>query len=513
MLYPPALLAEDWPMWGGSSDRNMVSSAKGLPVSFQCGQSRRDGKGVDMSTTKNVKWAVELGSHTYGNPTVAGGKVVVGTNDANLNDPRLKRTRGGLVICLDEATGRKLWQLVVPKFRTSNKRFGFDKLDLGICASATIQGDRAYLVTNRGEVICLDMNGLADGNDGPFKDEGRYMVEAGRKPIKLDPRIDADIIWVYDMIKQLPVRPHDATNSVVLVHGDLVYAGTSNGVDKSQVNVPCPDAPTLIALDKRTGRLVAKDDEKIGRRLFHGQWSSPALAEVGDRNLIIYGGGDGICYAFEPARLRGDGKVAILKKAWECDAVPKDYRVLNGREIPYQRRHSSFTSERWGIGPGEIIATPVVYKGRIYISIGHDPLHGRGDGALTCMDAATGKLIWQSKAVNRSLATVSIMDDLLYVADYSGRVHCFHATSGMRHWVYETGEPMWSSTFVVDGRVYIGTDGRHLWVFRAGTEPALITKTRLRAKMANTPVVANGVMYVATDRYLYALTSMDVAGQ
>src|SRR5215212_7018346 len=45
----------DWPMWGGTPDRNMVSKAKGMPTSW------------DVKTKKNVKWVADLGSQTYGN--------------------------------------------------------------------------------------------------------------------------------------------------------------------------------------------------------------------------------------------------------------------------------------------------------------------------------------------------------------------------------------------------------------------------------------------------------------
>src|SRR4030095_6163449 len=51
----------DWPMWGGTPDRNRVSSMKGLPAEW------------DVKTKKNVKWVAELGSQSYGNPVVAGG--------------------------------------------------------------------------------------------------------------------------------------------------------------------------------------------------------------------------------------------------------------------------------------------------------------------------------------------------------------------------------------------------------------------------------------------------------
>ena len=35
---------KDWPMWGGTPDRNMVSNHKGLPTSW------------DVKTNKNVAW-------------------------------------------------------------------------------------------------------------------------------------------------------------------------------------------------------------------------------------------------------------------------------------------------------------------------------------------------------------------------------------------------------------------------------------------------------------------------
>ena len=50
----------EWPMWGGTPDRNMVSSMKGLPTEW------------DVQSGKNVKWKAELGSQTYGNPVVSG---------------------------------------------------------------------------------------------------------------------------------------------------------------------------------------------------------------------------------------------------------------------------------------------------------------------------------------------------------------------------------------------------------------------------------------------------------
>ena len=66
-------------MWGGTPDRNMVSSMKGLPTTW------------DVKTKKNIKWVAELGSQAYGNPVVANGMVFVGTN--NEGNERSRRSR------------------------------------------------------------------------------------------------------------------------------------------------------------------------------------------------------------------------------------------------------------------------------------------------------------------------------------------------------------------------------------------------------------------------------------
>ena len=87
----------DWPMWGGTPDRNMVSSMKGLPTTW------------DVKTKKNVKWVAELGSQGYGNPVVAGGVVLVGTNNEAVRDPNVKGDKG-ILMAFRESDGQFLWQ-------------------------------------------------------------------------------------------------------------------------------------------------------------------------------------------------------------------------------------------------------------------------------------------------------------------------------------------------------------------------------------------------------------------
>ena len=504
-----SLEAADCPRWGGSDACNMVSAETGLPETFEPGRKSPSGGGIDMATTKNVKWVVKLGTQTYGNPTIARGRVFVGTNDEDLDDDRFTSNRGGVVKCLDEATGKLLWQLVVPKRVGMPKGMLFDHLSLGVCSAPTVDGDRVYLVTNRAEVVCLDVLGMANGNDGPLVDEGAFSVPPGSKPAAIRPS-DADILWSYDMIKEKVTWPQDAANASVLVVGDLLYVCTSNGVDQSHDRVPLPDAPSLIVLDKKTGRLVGVDNEQNGRRLFHGLWSSPSLGEVAGKRLIFFGGGEGALYVFEPLAAVSKEPLALVK-AWSFDCVPPEYKVVGGKPVNYRdgdkRRNKGNKNDGEFIGPSEIIASPAFHNNRVYVGIGQDPAHGRGRGALWCIDAAQAgapAAVWSYRDIDRTISTVAVADGLVYAADVAGRLHCLDAATGRRVWMFDTKAEVWSSPLVADGKIYLGSK-KGLHVLAAGRELRVLGEVRTGAPVYCTPVAANGVLYVASQRYLWAV--------
>src|SRR6185503_11854236 len=126
----------DWPMWGGTADRNMVSNQKGMPSSW------------DIKTKKNIKWVATLGSQSYGNTVVAGGQVYVGTNNEALRDPKQGGDRG-VLMCFRESDGEFLWQHTNEKLAAGRVN---DWPFQGVCSSPLVEGDRLYYVTNRCEV-------------------------------------------------------------------------------------------------------------------------------------------------------------------------------------------------------------------------------------------------------------------------------------------------------------------------------------------------------------------------
>ena len=257
--------AADQPQWGQRDSRNMVSEEKGLPDRFDPGTRNQKTGEIDLSAGGNVKWVARLGNQSYGSPVVAGGRVLVGTNNEAPRDPHVQGDRG-VLMCFDEQSGALLWQLTVPKL---DEIKWSDWYYIGLTSPPTVEGDRAYLVSNRGEVLCLDLRGKSR------------------------------TLWRFDMPAQLGVRPHNGSNCSILVRGDLLYVCTSNGVDWTHNQVANPEAPSVIVLNKQTGKLVARDQFDIGPDIIHGQWSSLALGSVAGRPRLFFGAGNGYLYAFD----------------------------------------------------------------------------------------------------------------------------------------------------------------------------------------------------------------------
>lgn len=491
--------AQDWPQWGGNTaGRNMFSPAKGLPSVIQPGKFKPNSEEIDLTTTKNVKWIAKLGSQSYGNPVVSKGVVLVGTNNASPRDPRFKDDKS-VLYALRESDGALLWQLTVPKLASGKVN---DWEYLGLLSSPCIEGDRVYVVTSRCEVLCLDLHGQANGNQGPFSDEGQYMVGPGKPKAEVLPT-DADILWKYDMMDELGVFPHNASNCSVIIDGDSIFVCTSNGQDWTHVNIPSPQSPSFIALNKNTGELIGEDNAGIGPKILHGQWTSPSIGEVKGKKQVFFGGGDGVLYALDSKPVK-EGDTNYLKKVWWFDCVPPEYKTdKNGKPIKYPAAE----------GPSEVNATPVFYKGKVFVAVGQDPEHGEGVGRLLCIDptkegdVTQTALLWDYKGIKRSISTVSIdpNNGLLFVADFSGFVHCLDAETGKLNWVHDMQAHMWGSTFVADGKVYVGDEDGDFVVLASDKEKKIISESNFGAPILSTPIVANGLMYVASQTHLFVV--------
>ncbi len=446
--------AQDWPMWGGTPARNMVSTVTGLPESW------------DVAASTNIKWKVSLGTTSNGNPVVSGGKIFLGTNNGNPRNPALTGDKG-VLLCLRESDGSLLWQAVSDKLAAGDDA---DWQGEGVCSSPAVEGSRVYYVTNRGELVCLDTEGFGDNeNDGPFTEEGR------KGPT------DADIVWVLDMRRDLGVRQLFMASSSPVVSGDLVLVATSNGRDVNDEKVPAPKAPSFIAVNKATGT-VAWQDASPGEGILHGQWSSPAVAVVNGVEQAVFPGGDGWLYSFN---------TKTGERLWSFDMNPKD------AVWPKTRNYG--------------VATPVFADGRVFVAAGQDPDHSNGPGRFYAInpdgrgDITTTGRVWQYDKLRRSISTAAVSDGLAFVADLQGVLHCVEAATGKPLWTYDMLAPVWGSPLVADGRVYLGDEDGDVAVFQAAPAMKKLAEVAMDNAVLGTPVAANGVLYVMTRTDLYAI--------
>ena len=474
----------DSPQWGEKHSRNMVSDETGLPETF------------NIETGKNIKWSVSIGTDGYATPVVAYGKVLIGANNADQRDPRHEGDRG-VLFCLNESDGSLCWQLVVPRIEGDRHN---DWPMIGICSAPTVEGNRVYVLTNRSEVLCLDLNGQTDGNDGTFQGEGWYMAPSGHFPYEVTSK-DADILWSYDLKQELGICPHDSPHASILIDGDYLYLNTCNGVDYRHLETTGINAPALIALDKKTGRLVAKDNEHFGPRIFHSTWSSPAMGVVNGQKQVFFAGPDGIVYGFEALSLSAlRDQVQPLKKIWQFDCDPK---------APKTDIHKYLNNKN--ISPSNILGMPVFYKNRIYVAGGGDIWWGKREAWLKCIDATkkgditnSGE-IWSYPLSQHSVTTPAISNGLVYATDCGKNLHCVDAETGKPYWAHQLKMDSWSSALVADNKVYVGSRGGDFWILREGKTLTVLDSVKLDSPIHSTPVAAHGVLYVSTMNKLYAV--------
>jgi len=527
----------DWPQWGGSPGRNNTPEGTDIPTEWHIGEFSFQTGEWDSSEARNIKWVAKLGSQSYGNAVVADGRIYVGTNNRGGWLERYPADVDlGCLLCFDQQSGKYLWQHSSEKLPTGRVH---DWPLQGICCAPLVEGDRLWFVTSRGEVRCLDTAGFYDQqNDGPYLEEP-FAVER-----------EADVVWVFDMMKELGVSQHNMCSCSVTAAGDLLFVNTSNGVDVEHNYIPAPNAPSFFAMDKNTGQVLWSVDSP-GLNILHGQWSSPTYAVLGGQPQVIFAGGDGWVYSFDPQG-SSDGQAKLL---WRFDANPK--------------------KSKWELGGrgtrNNIIATPVIYEGRVYVAVGQDPEHGEGIGHLWCIDPTrrgdvspelafnsadpdkviphkrvqavvpeqgdlsrpnpNSAAIWHysqfdqngdgaidfEETMHRSCGTVAIRDDVLYIGDFSGLVHCLDAETGQVHWTYDMLAASWGSPLIVEDKVYIGDEDGEVAIFRHSAdrqqamqdidgdwEPYYGTRD-MGNSVYSTPIVAGNVLYISNRTHLFAI--------
>jgi len=319
--------AADWPCYGRDATRNPVSPESGPPTDWNIELPENPGP------PRNVKWTATLGSLAIGSPIVSGGLVWVCSNNEGHFDPSFQKDASCL-LCFDERDGHFLWQHLSPRIGERTEDWPYSSA----ASPPLVEGDRLWFLTSRWEVVCLDIAPLLNRTGTP------------RQRWKLDLRKDLGVFG------HCPSMAFNVRCAIGPSYKGLIYVITGNGIGPDWRTVPAPDAPGLLCLEKDTGKVVWKDASP-GKNILEDQVSSPLVAEVNGRAQVIAPQGDGWVLSFDA--LSG-------KPIWQFDANPKD--------SVYPRTRN------------ELMATPVLYEGRVYIGTGQSIEHGEGPGLLWCID-------------------------------------------------------------------------------------------------------------------------------
>jgi outer membrane protein assembly factor BamB len=455
-------------MFGGTPQRNLVNTVeKGIPNDWS----------VEEGKQRNIKWTALLGGKSYGGIVVAGGKVYVGTNNEDPLDAKVKGSKA-IVACFNEADGKFLWQAV---HDMPGPRIAREAANDGMCSSPTVEGDKLYFLTPAAEVVCARTK-------------------------------DGSVVWKLNLMKEFGVYPCYVSGSSPLIVKDLLYVVTGNG-RQLMGELPSPKAPSFIAIHKEKGTKVWMSAAP-GEGIIDGQWSSPAYAEVNGHGQVLFGGGDGWLYAFEPVG---------GKEIWKFNCQPQ--KEAGEPKKPYRNY---------------VVATPVVHDAKAYVSVGVYPggAAGSGAGHFWCLDlskkgdasskgdnfdpnAAVNKgsaLVWHFGGyiqprpargrkihMSRSCSTCAVHDGLAYVSDEEGFLYCLDAKDGKKYWEHEMPGGVWGSPFWADGKIYLGTENGHMVVFAHGKQKKVLSQIDMGEGMSGPPVAANGVLFVATASKLYAV--------
>jgi outer membrane protein assembly factor BamB len=286
---------------------------------------------------------------------------------------------------------------------------------------------------------------------------------------------DGRLLWEFKLNAEgeLPTvhEKNNLATSSPVTDGQRVYAWFSNG------QIVAVDFKGLLLWSRHLGREYSTFD------ISWGHASSPVLYR--DRMILV-------CYH--------DGHSYLL-------ALDKG----TGKELWRIEKEKGLRS----------YSTPLV----IETKLGPELVVNTSEG-VEAFDPATGKQLWQVKEPNRFPIPMPVFhENVLYLSrGYRSGPYMALPFGGRGEipktellWHTETGAPYVSSLVYHDGLLYMATElgivtclsakTGEMIVLRAGRTPQVLARNKLGEQCIASPAVANGKIFIRTDRHLIAIQS------
>lgn len=407
-LHAGLLKAEDWLQWRGGNRANL-SSETGLFT-----QWKEDGPPLE--------WMAEGLGAGYASVTVAGDRIYTTGNFAENQS----------AIAIDANSGKVVWKAAitdqVPKHGYGGSR-----------TTPTIDGDRLYMVSSDGNIVCLNR---ADGGkvwSRSFADWGGKMMSGWG--FSESPLVDGDLVVCTPGGKDGMVVALNKNSGKEVWACRLPEYGDEDGVNGKGLRDGAGYASLVVSHGagvKQYIQLVgrglvgirAQDGEFLWRyeRVSNGTANIPTSLVDGDYVFTSTGYGTGS---------------ALLKLVADAGGVKAD-EVYWLNERQFQNKHGGMT----------------LVDGHIYAG------HGNGNGLPICVNMKTGEIAWgPERGAGSGETSLIYADGHIILRRQSGTVILAEATPsefrviGTFEPVYQEGKT-WAHPTIANGKLYLREQGK-----------------------------------------------------
>jgi outer membrane protein assembly factor BamB len=353
---------------------------------------------------KNILWRTKVPGHGNSSPIVWGDRVFL----TSANDKGGDRS----VHCFDRADGRLLWTSAAP----AKPPEPFMREKNGFASSTLVtDGERVIGFFGSCGLVCFDFAGNLQWNYADFK-----------------------------------VRTTHGTASSPLLYQDLVILIQDQNQAES----------VFVALDKRTGKVIWQAER--GRAM---TWSSPVIIRVSGRDELVMAGNKTV-KGYDP--LTG-------RELWSLDGPTEEvipnivvgptllYSASgrNGPTIAFRPGGNGDVTEThlaWrAVRNGPHVPSPALVNGRLYTA--------NDTGVFTCLDAASGRLIYTERVNDHFSASPVTSGDLMWFAAESGMTYVVRAADHFEPVAKNNlGSPILASPAAIDGTLILRTQEELLCV-------------------------------------------------
>jgi outer membrane protein assembly factor BamB len=257
------------------------------------------------------------------------------------------------------------------------------------------------------------------------------------------------------------VSDHGAGLSPMVV-GDRVILNNDQGDQKNF-------GPSQVqAFNSKTGEPVWHAD----RKGFRASYSTPFLIEHADEGPELIVASTAGLTSYQPS----NGKINWSYE-WTFDKMPL-----------------------------RTVASPIYHQGIIFAVSGD----GGGDRSMIALkpDGKGGatKLWNKTKGTPYVPSIVALGDHLYWVNDKENVAVCVEAKTGEIVWSERLGTGSVSASLVlIDGKIYSITESGTIYVFKASPQFELLSKFDLGEGVMATPAVADGKLYIRTQKHLVCI--------